>query len=58
MDVCVCGGGVCGAGAGRGVHIALGVDHVRGGIRVTLTSLRDISSTSGWILAKVIQIHR
>ena len=30
-------------------HIGLGVDHVGGGIRVTLTSLY-ISSTSGWIL--------
>ena len=46
------GGGLCIV-----VHIGLGVDHVGGGIRVSLTSLRDISSTSGWILAKVTRIH-
>ena len=44
-------------GVGGGVHIGLGVDHVGGGIRVSLTSLRDISSTSEWILAKVTRIH-
>ena len=39
-------------------HIGLGVDHVVGGIRVTLTSLHDISSTNGWILTKVTRIHQ
>ena len=41
-----------------GWHIDLGVKHVGDRIRVTLTSLHDISSTSAWILAKVTRIHQ
>ena len=41
-----------------GRHIGLGVEHVDGGMRVILTSLHDILSTSGWSLAKVTRTHQ